>query len=497
MVSQIKAGALLSYLGLGVNIGVGLVYTPWMIHSIGRNNFGLYTLAMSVISLFVFDFGLSSAVTRFVAKYIAENRIDKVNNCLGIVSKLYIGVDCLVFVLLLGVYFFIPLIYESLTTEEIAKFKVIYAIAAIFSVISFPFIPLNGILSANEKFIQLKLCELFNKILIVGLMSGCLLLGYGLYALILVHAVAGIIMIALKLYCVKRFTQTSINFRYRNAKEGKEILTFSVWTTVVALSQRMIFNLAPSILGVFSGSAAIAVLGVAITIEGYTYTFANAISGLFLPRVSRICSNDNGEIMPLMIKVGRIQLMVVGIIVLGFVFLGSDFVNLWVGKQFADSYFCAVLLILPSLVHLPQEIASTAIIVANKVKHQAYVFSVMAIINLALAFIFSKLWGVIGLSVSICIAYFIRTAGMNYYYQKDLGIRVFKFFKETFLKMIPSCGAIFLIGIGVNLLLTQTTWPYFLLKASVFTTVSLLVLWFIFMNDSEKLLVKSLIIRRH
>ena len=35
-----------------------LLYTPWMIHSIGRENFGLYTLAMSVISLFVFDFGL-------------------------------------------------------------------------------------------------------------------------------------------------------------------------------------------------------------------------------------------------------------------------------------------------------------------------------------------------------------------------------------------------------------------------------------------------------
>ena len=76
---QLKLGALMSYMAIGINILAGLLYTPWMIHSIGRENFGLYTLAMSVISLFVFDFGLSSAVTRFIAKYLAEGRQDMNN----------------------------------------------------------------------------------------------------------------------------------------------------------------------------------------------------------------------------------------------------------------------------------------------------------------------------------------------------------------------------------------------------------------------------------
>ena len=83
--NQLKAGATISYLALGINIITGLLYTPWMINSIGRTNFGLYTLAMSVISLFVFDFGLSSAVTRFIAKYLAMDRPDLANKCLGLV----------------------------------------------------------------------------------------------------------------------------------------------------------------------------------------------------------------------------------------------------------------------------------------------------------------------------------------------------------------------------------------------------------------------------
>ena len=61
--SQIKTGAILSYISIGINVLSGLIYTPWMIHSIGKEDYGLFTLALSVISLLVFDFGLSSVIT--------------------------------------------------------------------------------------------------------------------------------------------------------------------------------------------------------------------------------------------------------------------------------------------------------------------------------------------------------------------------------------------------------------------------------------------------
>ena len=41
---QIKIGAVLSYLSIGVNIAAGLIYTPWMIGKIGQSEYGLFTL---------------------------------------------------------------------------------------------------------------------------------------------------------------------------------------------------------------------------------------------------------------------------------------------------------------------------------------------------------------------------------------------------------------------------------------------------------------------
>ena len=56
MANQIKAGAIMSYISLFITILIGIIYTPWMINSIGKADYGLYVLAMSVINIFVFDF---------------------------------------------------------------------------------------------------------------------------------------------------------------------------------------------------------------------------------------------------------------------------------------------------------------------------------------------------------------------------------------------------------------------------------------------------------
>lgn len=188
--------------------------------------------------------------------------------------------------------------------------------AAFYSVLSFPFIPVNGVLSAHERFAQLKICEVFSKLLIVGSMSACLLMGYGLYALVLVNAISGLISIVVKIFFISKYTPQRISWKYRNNSELKEIAGYSGWVTVISLAQRCIFNIAPSILGALSGSIAIAILGIAISLEGYVYTFANALSGMFLPKISRILADD-GDVLPLMIKIGRIQIIITALIIGG------------------------------------------------------------------------------------------------------------------------------------------------------------------------------------
>ncbi|WP_162864623.1 MATE family efflux transporter [Bacteroides ovatus] len=493
MSRQIKLGALMSYVTIAVNIISGLVYTPWMISSIGRENFGLYTLALSVITLFVFDFGLSNAVTRFIAKYLAEERQDKANNCIGLVYRLYIMIDIVLFAILIGVFFFIPQIYKELIPEEIEKFKVIYSMVAMYAVVSFPFIPINGVLTAHECFVQLKFCDVLHKLIIVGAMTVCLFMGYGLYVLVMVNALSGGLTIAFKLWCIKCYTPQKISWHYFNKSELKEVAGYSGWVTVIALAQRCIFNLAPSILGALSGSTAIAILGIAMTLEGYTYTFANALNGMFLPKVSRVLAEKNGDIMPLMVKMGRVQIFIVGLIVFGIICFGQDFIYLWVGDGFKDSYLCAVLIILPSLFHLPQMIGNDAIFAANKVKHLAISYVVMAILNLVGAVILSPKFGALGICLSVFIAYMVRTIWMDVIFRKEMDVDVLAFLGKTFGRLAFPMALCLLAGLIINHFIPFEGWIGFIIKCTLFCLAFGVISYTLAMNESEKNLIVALL----
>ena len=449
---QIKLGAIVSYITIAFNMIAGLIYTPWMISKIGQSNYGLYTLATSLITMFVMDFGMGAAVSRFVSKYNAEGNQKAVNNFLGIVYKLYFAIDIIIFTILIVIFFFIDGIYGNLTFSEMETFKVLYLIVGMFSIVSFPFTNLNGILTSYEKFVELKICDLFHKIFIIVAMVIALFMGYGVYALVLVNAISGLFTIALKLIIVRKKTTVCVNLKFFDKNMLKKIFSFSLWTTIGSLMQRLIFNITPSIIAAVSitGSIGVAIFGLASTIEGYVFTFATAINGMFMPRISKIIASGKKEkeLLPLMIKIGRIQLMIIGLITVTFIAIGKSFViDIWNKPDFSQSYICAVLLILPSFFYLPMQIANTTVVVENKVKLQAYVFIAMGITNLVLSLFFSRWWGAVGASLSILIAYTVRTVAMSIIYHKVLNLNIIEFSKETFLKLLPYLIITLIVGI--------------------------------------------------
>ena len=487
---QIKYGAMLSYSGIVLYILIGLLYTPWMIRCIGQADYGLYTLAYSIISLFVFDFGISSSVQRFVAKYNAEGRPDKVNMCLSIVYKLYCILDIVLLTVLVTIYFFTPLIYREFSSEQISQFKIVYLIVSVFSVLSFPFIPLNGVLSAHEKFVQLKSCDLFSKITTVFVCVICLWYGYGLVSLVLTNSIIGLLFIGIKIIIVFTDTNVKIDIKNWDKPELKNILGFSMWTMAVALCQRSIFSLAPTILGMFDGALSIAILGVAISLEAYNYSFAYALNGLFLPRISRIL-NEKGDVLPLMIRVGRIQILTIGFVLIMFIIVGQSFIINWLGDNYGASYWCTLLFIVPAFLLLPADVADQTLIADGKVKYRGLGYLIMSCVNIPLSLFLTKYYGLYGLAVSIFCAYMIRNIALYIMYYQILHIDVGVFFKSTFIRMGPGlCTAAVVSSLLVHLF-TFAGWLDVLVSALIVTIVYVVVMYLLALNASERNLMFS------
>ena len=489
---QIKVGALISYLGIIINILSGLLYTPWILKTIGVSDYGLYTLAISLISIFVMDFGVSAAVTRYSSLYLAKGEKKKSDEVVALAYKLYFIIDILITIVLFIVFFFISDIYTELTFEEIERFKTVYIIVAIYNIIQFPLTNLNGILNAYEKFIQLKIGDLVNKVFIVIVTIVVLIQGGGLYELVVIYALGGVVTIIFKWIMVKKYTDCSPILKGIENKsiQISEILGFSAWSTVISIASRCIFLVTPSILGAVSGSISIAVFGFASTLENYVFMVANALNGLFLPKISRMLLgvNREHELLSLMIKIGRIQVYIIGLIIVGFIVLGKSFILLWLGEEYEIIFSCALLIILPSYINLPQQIANTAMTVENHVKSQAMVFVAMALINITLSLLMAGEYGALGACMSIFIAYIFRIIIMNYLYNKKLNINIWIFFKKTIFVVLPWQVLTILIGIVLfnTIGLYYSEFDKFCLTGLALIIIYIYLMYRFTMNEEEK-----------
>lgn len=488
---KITKGIITSYIVIALNIIAGFLFTPWMIQNLGKDNYGLYTVAISFISLFMIDFGLGTALSKFIANYAMKKDHKSINNLISIIFRLYLVLDIIIIIILSFVYIFLDQIYVGLTPEQLIIFKNIYIIISIFSIISFPFLSLNGILIAYENFFELKIADVINKLLTILLIVLALLMGYGLYALVLINMAIGIVTIVYKLIIINRKSKIELNLRYKDTSQLKQIFSYSIWATVIMISQRFIFNITPTILGIVATTSMIAIFGVASAIEGYLYVFAYAMNGFFLPKITRIYVSENSQerVFNLFVRVGRFQLMLISLIIVGFILVGREFIHLWMNPTYDQVYLSSILLMLPSLFYLPQQIGNSALIVKNKLHIQAYVFIGMAVINLILSFTLSYYFGVIGASLSICIAYLFRTIGMNVIYKSVLKLDLLKYYKETYCPMILPILIILIIGITLNILFDSYTWLNLFIKIALITIFFTSSLWLFTMSKFEKGLI--------
>jgi O-antigen/teichoic acid export membrane protein len=67
-----------SWAGLAINIAVGLVLSPFILHHLGDEAFGLWVLIFSLTGYYgIFDFGIRSSLVRYVSKFEATGDKDQ------------------------------------------------------------------------------------------------------------------------------------------------------------------------------------------------------------------------------------------------------------------------------------------------------------------------------------------------------------------------------------------------------------------------------------
>lgn len=476
---------------MGFGVLAGLIYTPWMIRTIGASDFAIYSLLLSVVSLVAVDLGLGGATSRFLTLYIARRDREGERSFLTAIVKVFILLAMVVAVALSMVYLLAPRIYPALTDEQVALFRSVLAVYGLYSIVTFPFGPLDGVLLANEKLVQLKGLGLLQKALTVALMVVALVLGYGLHGVVAANIAGGALTTVLKFRVVLRSTAVRPQWRRKTRAELGSVLGFSVWTTVISVSQRLIINVQPSILAALSGVHSVALFSIATTIEGYLFAVAGGINGLLLPRVTRLTVTAEGaeKIQDLLERVGRLQLYLLGTIACGFFLLGSQFVQLWVGPKLAASYSVAAILLLPAVVIATLNVAETALIASGRIRNLALSSLIAAAMSLPLSMLFASQLGALGSAFAVFLGAVVGRIGyVSYVYKKHLSLNMGRFFGLVYLKIVPWLLAATLLGWLAGNLVPGEGWGSLLARGAIYLACVAFLLFSFVLTPTERAL---------
>lgn len=207
--NQLKVGAILSYLLIILNNIIGLLYTPFMLRMMGPNEYGLYSLAASVVAyLTVLDLGFANSIIRYTAKFRVENKQKEQDEMFGMFFILYCCVSLLTLIAGICIYFHVDSLFgEKMTIADMDKIRIMILLMIFNLAFTFPMSIWGSIITAYEKFVFQKLINIVRVILNPLVMVMLLLMGYKAIAMVVVITLFNIITLCINTwYCQKNLT---------------------------------------------------------------------------------------------------------------------------------------------------------------------------------------------------------------------------------------------------------------------------------------------------
>lgn len=488
--NQRKLGILISYLNIVLHAVIGFAYVPILLHFIGKSEYGLYQLIGSFIAYFsVMDFGLTAAVVRFYTKY--KTLQDKVNmeNILAIAMRAYAVITVFLFFLGCAFYAFIPEMFaKSMTAAEISSAQKLFILLLFNMVITISTMIFRAVINAHERFLFLKGLETVQLVLQPVLVVLVLQSLPSALAVAGVQTVLNIFLIIARIYYCFAKLRIRIHYHFWDKEmfNGFKKLALSVFA--VTIIDQVFFKTNQVILGVVSGTGAVAVYSVASLIYMNYMALSTAISGVYLPHVTELIAKNEpvSKLTDLFVRIGRLQYFLLALVASGFIIFGRQFVHIWAGDSFDEVYYITLLIILPFTIDLIQNIGLAILQAQNKYDFRAKVYFVMGIFNLCLAIPLAIKYGGVGCAFATGLAMFIGNGLiMNWYYLKITKLDIARFWCEIGRISLP-VAVLTVIGWLLKFLLSANSKLLFAASIAVYTLLYVIITYMFAMNDEEK-----------
>jgi O-antigen/teichoic acid export membrane protein len=392
------------YVAILVEIAIGLVLLPLNLAYLGPAEYGLWVLLGSVtIHFSLLDLGYAGALVKFMAQYRAHRDARALNEIASTLFFVFAGIGLLAYAVAAGVAFNLEHIFH-VTAAQADTGRWITLIIALYVALNFPFSVYGGVMAGFQRYDANNVVAVATSLLAALVNVAVLLAGADL--LVLVASTTGVRVLAFLLYrrnAYRVFPELRIAPSLFRTARLREVTGFSIYSAIIDWANKLNYQLDELVIGIFMGSAAVAVWAVAERIISGTQRLTNQLNGVLFPVVVDSDASARQQVLQQVLLQGtRLSLAMVLPIAATLILLAEPLLRGWLGDGATPAMLGAVpvvqILAVAVGIRVGNATATTVLKGAGRHRMLAFVNLGTGLVNMALSVALIRPFGLTGVA---------------------------------------------------------------------------------------------------
>ena len=488
---RVGANIAVNWVGYGINLLVGFLLAPVLLHKLGDIGFGIWALSLQLGGyMSVLDLGIRVAVTRYITHHHSRREREQIDVVitLGLLVLGLLGILCALAGL--GIAYYLPGLIE-LPAEIVSAARWTVVLIGLGIAVTFPGALFTGALAAVSRYDLINLRSA-GTVVARGLLIWFLLsAGYGLVA------VAGVALLAScagYAWEARLAWQVYGGFRLRLRRDQliptfRPLFTFSLFAFLLGISTRLLLWSDNVVVGVFLGPIAVTFYAIGGNLIDSLRNALQSVAAVFVPLATSFdARGDRAALRLLFLRGSRLTLLLILPAIFGFVALGEDFISLWMGTRYAELSSAVLTLLAIPVLFAPLMLTSHQILYGiSRHKYNAYFSIAEAVANLGLSILLVHRMGLLGVAWGTVIpALVVEAVIVPCYTARQLDLRWSRCYWESWLQPVlaslPYAGLLLVFhSLGVS----RTWWGLCTTLACGLPFYGAFV-WFVALSSSER-----------
>ncbi|QTN32014.1 oligosaccharide flippase family protein [Akkermansiaceae bacterium] len=477
--AKLARGASVNLIEHGLKVVVMFITTPLMISRLGKEDYGIWLLAIAIIAYFrLLDLGVSFAGSRFLGTALGSGDRQEYQSLARNLCRLFVRIGIAALALTALTVLALPLFISDPGMS--ATVRVMVAGLGVTTALRFFTRIYEVILKSHVRYDLIGISSIMKTILQSGLIIGLLIAGKGLMALLVAHILIDILDQVLLVFFARRIESgLGLGKSSGGAARTGELLRYSATAMVTVAGQSLRQGIDPLIITHVSGVATLPPYSVGARFLGVFTDVINAIfGGNFMSAFSQLHGRGDQEVLnSRFLEAIRYCTLAAALGGCSLMMFGPAFIERWVGPDFEMSGKVLWILTPVTALSLCQYPVWSLFYSQNK-QHWLAIFTLVSgIFNLTLSFYLAWQIGWMGVVWATCVEMAIAFGIVTPWLvtkvcaiplERYLGQIVITGMKVTLVSVaywlalhsfiVPAYDRLFLLGSGYLAAISVSTW---------------------------------------